>query len=59
MTKDELYTLCKERGNVYCIEKLSELIGKKIDVKCIFRPELTNVQIYDVFYNDSLMQKKY
>ena len=21
MTKDELYTLCKERGNVYCIEK--------------------------------------
>lgn len=37
---------------VYCIEKLSELIGKKIDVKCIFRPELTNVQIYDVFYND-------
>ena len=21
MTKDELYTLCKERGNVYCLEK--------------------------------------
>ena len=37
---------------VYCIEKLSEMIGKEIEVECIFRPELKNVQVYDVFYED-------
>lgn len=37
---------------VYCIEKLSEMIGKEIEVECIFRLELKNVQVYDVFYED-------
>lgn len=37
---------------VYCIEKLSEMIGKTIEIECILRPELKNVQIYDVFYDD-------
>lgn len=36
----------------YCIKKLSEQLGHEIQVEYIMRPELEDVQVYDVFYED-------
>lgn len=37
---------------MYCLDKLSELIDHKFDVKLIERPELTEVQDFDYFYQE-------
>ncbi|MBP1547080.1 MAG: hypothetical protein J6A37_10810 [Oscillospiraceae bacterium] len=37
---------------VYCLERLGELKGKKIDYELIIREELTEVQIFDFFLSE-------
>lgn len=42
----------KDNRYVYCVEKLSEHMNHPIEVHIIKRPELKDVQEYDVFYDD-------
>lgn len=43
-----------ERDNryEYCIKKLAEKLDHNIEIKYIMRPDLHNVQIYDLYYED-------
>lgn len=42
----------KDNRYIYCLEKLSELINKKMEYRFIERPELTEVQDFNFFYNE-------
>ena len=37
---------------IYCLEKLAQLQGRKMEYHIIQRPDLKNVQLFDLFYND-------
>ena len=56
MTKDELYTLCKERGNVYCIEKYfsKHFLEFYIELKTFNFPQSFKFsqKLYHFFNND-------
>ena len=42
----------KDNRYLYCIEQLSKHMNHTIDVHIIKRPDLKDVQIYDLFYDD-------
>ena len=56
MTKDELYTLCKERGNVYCLEKYfsKHFLEFYIELKTFNFPQSFKFsqKLYHYFNND-------
>lgn len=52
MSKEMYDYHVKDNRYLYCLDKLSELIDHKFDVKLIERPELTEVQDFDYFYQE-------
>ena len=42
----------KDNRYVYCIDKLSQHMNHSMQVHIVERPELKDVQVYDVFYDD-------
>lgn len=42
----------KDNRYEYCIKKLAEKLNQKIEIKYIMRPELHDVQVYDLYYED-------
>ena len=42
----------RDNRYVYCLDKLGESIGKKMEYRIIERPELREVQQFDYFYHD-------
>ncbi|MCM1578373.1 MAG: hypothetical protein NC078_06205 [Ruminococcus sp.] len=52
MSKEILEHHRSDNRYVYCINELAKLLGKKIDVHIIERPELEDVQLFDIFISD-------
>lgn len=52
MSKEMYDYHVKDNRYLYCLDKLSELIDHKFEVKLIERPELTEVQDFDYFYQE-------
>ena len=52
MSKEMYDYHVKDNRYLYCLDKLSELISHKFEVKLIKRPELTEVQNFDYFYKE-------
>ena len=52
MSKEMYDYHVKDNRYLYCLDKLSELIDHKFDVKLIERPKLTEVQDFDYFYQE-------
>lgn len=52
MSKEILDKHKSDNRYQYCLEKLSELTGWKYEAEIIERPDMKNVQEFDIFYND-------
>ena len=52
MSKEILENHSKDNRYIYCLDKLSESINHKMEYHIIERPELTDVQKFDVIYED-------
>lgn len=52
MSAEILASHQQDNRYLYCLEKLAEFQGRKIDCQVIERPDLRDVQVFDWFYQD-------
>lgn len=52
MSKEILDKHEADNRYLYCLDKLSELTDWKFEIEVIARPDMKNVQEFDIFYND-------
>ena len=52
MSKEILALHEKDNRYLYCLEKLAKNQGKHCEYELIARPDMEDVQVFDVFYED-------